>query len=146
LQSRLDLAESGSVKDSKRIIASLESKIMELEASLNNETRTNLENLKALSHNERATKDLLLQSEEDKKTQVRLQKNNEKLEAKLKAYRRQIEETEEVAALNLSKFRQAQQELESAFERADIAENQVAKLRAARGSSQIGRGGSVTVR
>jgi len=143
LQSRLDLAESGSVKDSKRIISSLEAKIGELEERLSSEARTNLENLKALSHHDRSTKDLLFQSEEDKKNQVRLQRANEKLEAKLKTYRRQIEETEEVAALNLSKYRQAQQEMESALERADIAENQVAKLRAARSASQMGRGASV---
>lgn len=145
MQSRLDLAESGSVKDSKRIISSLEAKIGELEERLSSEARTNLENLKALSHHDRSTKDLLFQSEEDKKNQVRLQRANEKLEAKLKTYRRQIEETEEVAALNLSKYRQAQQEMESALERADIAENQVAKLRAARSASQMGRGASVAV-
>ena len=134
MQSRLEQAEAASAKDSKRLVSSLEAKVAELEARLSGEARSNLENLKALGHNERSVKELLLQSEEDRKTQVRLQRANEKLEAKLKAVRRQVEETEEVAALNLAKYRQAQQELETAFERADIAENQVAKLRA-RGAS-----------
>ena len=44
---------------------------------------------------------------------------------------------EEIAALNLAKFRKAQQELEEAEERADIAEQTVSKVRAK------GRGGSV---
>ena len=35
-----------------------------------------------------------------------------KLQAKIKTYKKQIEEAEEIAALNLAKFRKAQQELE----------------------------------
>merc|ERR1719309_761547 len=35
-----------------------------------------------------------------------------KLEGKIRAYKQQIEEAEEIAALNLAKFRKAQQELE----------------------------------
>lgn len=96
-----------------------------------------------MNSNERRFKDLAFQSEEDKKTQNRLQRNIEKLEGKLKAYRRQVEETEEIAAANLTKYRNAQQEVESAYERADIAENQVAKLRAqTRSGSVMGRGAS----
>lgn len=37
---------------------------------------------------------------------------------------------EELAALNLAKYRQAQQQMEDADERADVAENSLAKLRA----------------
>ncbi|TDG38225.1 hypothetical protein AWZ03_015353, partial [Drosophila navojoa] len=52
----------------------------------------------------------------------------------------QIEEAEEIAALNLAKFRKVQQELEDAEERADMAENAVAKLRAKnRSSASAGR-------
>ena len=36
-------------------------------------------------------------------------------------YRKQIEEAEEIAALNLAKFRKAQQEMEEAEERSKIA-------------------------
>ena len=35
-----------------------------------------------------------------------------KLQSKIKTYKKQIEEAEEIAALNLAKFRKAQQELE----------------------------------
>lgn len=37
---------------------------------------------------------------------------------------------EEIAALNLAKFRKAQQELEEAEERADLAEQAISKFRA----------------
>ncbi len=116
-----------------------------MEAEFANAQRNNLETLKELSHNDRKVKEMQFQSEEDKKTQQRLQRTVEKLEAKLKAYRRQVEETEEIAASNLAKYRQAQQELEGAFERADIAENQVAKLRANRSASVAARAASAQV-
>ena len=45
-----------------------------------------------------------------------------KLQAKIKLYKRQIEEAEEIAALNLAKFRKAQQELEETEDRARLAE------------------------
>merc|ERR1712112_381335 len=44
-----------------------------------------------------------------------------KLESKIKTYKSQIEEAEEIAALNLAKFRKAQQELEETEERAKLA-------------------------
>ena len=40
----------------------------------------------------------------------------------MKSYKKQIEEAEEIAALNLAKFRKAQQELEETSERAALAE------------------------
>ena len=45
-----------------------------------------------------------------------------KLQVKIKTYKQQIEEAEEIAALNLAKFRKAQQELEETQERASLAE------------------------
>lgn len=114
-----------------------------MEADFVNEQKRHSETIKEMNSNERRVKDLAFQSEEDKKTQNRLQRNIEKLEGKLKSYRRQVEETEEIAAANLGKYRHAQQELESAYERADIAENQVAKLRVqSRSGSVMGRGAS----
>ncbi|CAF4272958.1 unnamed protein product, partial [Adineta steineri] len=66
---------------------------------------------------------------------LRLQDLTEKLQAKLKVYKRQVEEAEEIAALNLAKFRKVQTDLEESAERADIAENQLGKLRAKNRSS-----------
>jgi hypothetical protein len=48
-----------------------------------------------------------------------------KLQQKIKTYKKQIEEAEEIAALNLAKFRKAQQELEETEERARLAEAQM---------------------
>ena len=107
-----------------------------MESELDTEQRHHNESLKEIKRNNRRLKDLALQSEDDKKSMVRLQELNDQLNSKIKTYRRQCEETEEVAALNLSKFRKVQQEFEDAAERADQAENNVLKLRTKTRSTQ----------
>ncbi|XP_016158126.1 PREDICTED: myosin-3 [Ficedula albicollis] len=82
------------------------------------------------AHLERMKKNLDQTSEEDRKNVLRLQDLVDKLQMKVKAYKRQSEEAEELSNVNLSKFRKIQHELEEAEERADIAESQVNKLRA----------------
>ena len=52
----------------------------------------------------------------------RMQELVDKLQNKVKSYKKQIEEAEEIAALNLAKFRKVQADLESSEERADISE------------------------
>merc|ERR1739845_39736 len=58
------------------------------------------------------------------------------LQGKIKSYKKQIEEAEEIAALNLAKFRQAHAQLAEAEEHADLNEKALAKAKAkARGGS-----------
>ena len=45
------------------------------------------------------------------------------------SYKKQIEDAEEIAALNLAKFRKAQQELEETEDRAKMAENTLYEVR-----------------
>ncbi|RXM97935.1 Myosin-16 [Acipenser ruthenus] len=53
----------------------------------------------------------------------------ERLQNKLKAYKRQVEEAEEQANMNLAKYRKTVHELDDAEERADIAETALTKIR-----------------
>ncbi|XP_061151535.1 myosin-7-like [Syngnathus typhle] len=69
-------------------------------------------------------------TEEDRKNLACLQDLVDKLQMKVKAYKRATEEAEEQANVHLGKFRKLQHELDEAEERADIAESQVNKLRA----------------
>ena len=48
----------------------------------------------------------------------------------LRCFKRQIEEAEEIAALNLAKFRKTQVDLEESEERADLSEQALAKFKA----------------
>ncbi|XP_075887459.1 myosin-7-like [Nelusetta ayraudi] len=70
------------------------------------------------------------QTEEDRKNLTRLQDLADKLQLKVKSYKKCAEEAEEQANSNLTKFRKLQHELDEAEERADISESQVNKLRA----------------
>ena len=71
----------------------------------------------------------MLSSEEDKKNLVRLQDLVEKLQIKVKTYKKQAEEAEEVANTNLSKYRRMQHELEESEERAEMAETNYLKMK-----------------
>lgn len=65
----------------------------ELDSELDAEQKRHVETVKALRKNERRLKELTFQSEEDQKTNQRMQELVEKLQSKLKSYKRQIEET-----------------------------------------------------
>ncbi|CAB3371323.1 Hypothetical predicted protein [Cloeon dipterum] len=130
LQVRLDEAENSALKGGKKAIQKLEQRVRELENELDGEQRRHADAQKNLRKSERRIKELSFQSEEDRKNHERMQDLVDKLQQKIKTYKRQIEEAEEIAALNLAKFRKAQQELEEAEERADLSEQAIAKFRA----------------
>merc|ERR1712165_546910 len=104
-------------------MAKLESRIRELEIELGNVQARTSDNLKGHQKAERKIKELQFQNDEDKKNQVAMSDLAGKLQAKIKTYKKQIEEAEEIAALNLAKFRKAQQELEETEDRARLAES-----------------------
>ena len=69
-------------------------KIGELESELDMEQRHHQETLKEIKKYDRKLKELTLQAEEDRKSQNRLVELNEKLQNKIKYYKRQVDETE----------------------------------------------------
>ncbi|XP_071512243.1 myosin heavy chain, muscle-like [Panulirus ornatus] len=114
LQIRLEEVEGNALKSTKKAVGKLESRVRELESHLDDETRRHSDAQKNLRKCERRIKELSFQADEDKKNHERMQDLVDKLQQKIKTYKRQIEEAEEIAALNLAKFRKAQQELEEA--------------------------------
>jgi myosin heavy chain 6/7 len=140
LQVRVDEAEAAALRGGKKIIQKLEQRIREVENELDGEQRRHADAQKNVRKSERRVKELTFQVEEDRKGQERMQDLVDKLNQKIKTYKRQIEEAEEIAALNLAKFRKAQQELEEADERAEVAEGTLQKVRARnRNSASAGR-------
>merc|ERR1712218_362782 len=114
----------------------METRIRELESEVDAENRRFADSTKNLRKSERRIKELSYAADEDRKNHERMQGLVDQLQAKIKTYKKQIEEAEEIAALNLAKFRQAQGHLADAEERADLNEQALAKTRAK------GRGGS----
>ncbi|PWA25459.1 hypothetical protein CCH79_00005115, partial [Gambusia affinis] len=103
--------------------------VRELENEVEMEQKKSGEAVKGVRKYERRIKELTYQTEEDRKNIARLQDLVDKLQLKVKAYKRSAEEAEEQANVHLSKFRKLQHELDEAEERADIAESQVNKMR-----------------
>merc|ERR1711970_721650 len=122
LEGRLVDAEAAAMKGGKAAMAKMEMRIRELETELGNVQGRTSENMKAYQRAERKVKELAFSQDEDKKNQERMSDLAGKLQQKIKTYKQQIEEAEEIAALNLAKFRKAQQELEETEERVKMAD------------------------
>merc|ERR1739844_654879 len=105
LEGRLADAENAAAKGGKAAMSKLENKIRELEAELAGTQARAGEAGKAYQRAERKCKELVFSSGEDKKNQDRMTDLASKLQSKIKTYKQQIEEAEEIAALNLAKFR-----------------------------------------
>merc|ERR1719397_2276067 len=118
-QNRVDEAKQNALKGGKKAMAKMETRIRELES-------------------ERHIKELTYQQDEDRKNHERMQGLIDQLQGKIKSYKKQIEEAEEIAALNLAKFRQVQANLTGSTERADLNEQALAKTRARGRSASIG--------
>ncbi|XP_040293918.1 myosin-3 [Bufo bufo] len=129
LQLRLEEAEQLALKGGKKQLQKLEARVRELQSELDLEQRRSADFIKGMRKFERRVKELTFQAEEDRKNNIRLQDLVDKLQLKVKAYKRLTEEAEESTNTHLSKARRVQHELEEAEERADIAESQVNKLR-----------------
>ena len=123
---RLDEADQNALKGGKKAIAKMETRIRELESEMDAENRRCADAIKNLRKSERHIKELQYQQDEDRKNHENMQGLIDNLQQKIKTYKKQIEEAEEIAALNLAKFRKAQQELEETEDRAKMAEARLA--------------------
>merc|ERR1719447_1462531 len=137
-QNRLDEAEQNALKGGKKAMAKMETRIRELESEMDAENRRCTDAQKNLRRSERHIKELTYQQDEDRKNHERTQGLIDQLQGKIKSYKKQIEEAEEIAALNLAKYRQVQTNLAGSTERADLNEQALAKTRARGRSASIG--------
>ena len=129
MEGRLSDAEGRALKEGKNALTKLELRIRELEAELGSTQTQTGESVKAFQRADRKVKELKFSQDEDKKNQDRMSDLASKLQQKIKTYKQQIEEAEEIAALNLAKFRKAQQELEETEDRAKIADANMSVVR-----------------
>merc|ERR1711997_143723 len=107
MQTRLDEAEANALKGGKKAMNKMETRIRELESEVDAENRRMGDAVKNLRKGERRIKEMTYAADEDRKNQERMTGLVDGLQGKIKSYKKQIEEAEEIAALNLAKFRQA---------------------------------------
>merc|ERR1711972_688815 len=122
LETRLADAEANAMALSRSAMSKMEMKIHELEVELGSVQSKTQEHYKAYTRAERKVKELMFTQEEEKKNQERMSELATKLQSKIKTYKLQIEEAEEIAALNLAKYRKSHQEFEETEERSKAAE------------------------
>merc|ERR1719490_172683 len=138
MQSRVDEAQTQALKGGKKAMTKMDTRIRELESELDAENRRMADAQKNMRKSERKIKELSYQQDEDRKNHERIQGLIDQLQGKIKSYKKQIEEAEEIAALNLAKYRQAQNSVADANERADSNEQTLAKNRARARSASLG--------
>ncbi|XP_075897746.1 myosin-7-like [Nelusetta ayraudi] len=129
LQVKLDEAEQMALKGGKKQLHKLESRVRELQTELIVEQKKSEDYHKGVRRFERRCRELTSQSEEDRKTLLRMQELIDRLQTKVKSYKRQADNAEEQVSGNAVRFRKVQHELDEAEERADIAETTVNKMR-----------------
>merc|ERR1712083_203808 len=133
-------AEDASIQatlGAQQLPVKLEGRAREIELELTRTVQTTAEFHKTITKGERRVKELMFQTDENKNNQDRITELVDKLQQKIKSYKKQIEEAEEIAAINLAKYRKAQQEFEEAEERSRLAENNVSKYRQAKEGSLV---------
>merc|ERR1712091_658418 len=118
----------------KKAMNKMETRIRELQSELDAESRRFADAAKNLRRSERRIKELSFAGDEDRKNHERMQGLIDGLQGKIKSYKKQIEEAEEIAALNLAKYRKVAGALGDAEASADSNEQAMA-MRKARAKS-----------
>merc|ERR1712128_248482 len=135
---RADEAESNALKGGRKAMIKMETRIRELESELDAEGRRFADVSKNLRKSERGIKELIFAGDEDKKNHERMQASIDQLQGKVKSYKKQIEEAEEIAALNLAKYRKVAGALGDASADADASEQAFALRKARARSTSLG--------
>merc|ERR1712150_281329 len=135
---RADEAEVNALKGGRKAMIKMETRIRELESELDAETRRFGDVNKNLRKSERSIKELTFAADEDRKNHERMQSLIDQLQGKVKSYKKQIEEAEEIAALNLAKYRKVAGALGDAEASADANEQAMAMRKARAKSASLG--------
>merc|ERR1712217_849260 len=129
LSVKIEEIETNSVATSKRTIQKMEIRITELEEMINVEKKSHAATMTEMQVKTRQIKELVLQSEEDRKNILILQESLDKLNEKIKMYKRQLEEQEQISNSNIMRVKKFQRELEAAESRAEEAESSLNAFR-----------------
>merc|ERR1712181_175581 len=135
---KLDEAEQQAVKGGRKVTSRLEQKIKDLESQFDDEQRRLVEAEKSQRRTTRRIKELTFSQEEDHKNHERMQSLIDQLQGKVKSYKKQIEEAEEIAAHNLAKYRKVAGALGDAEASADANEQAMAMRKARAKSASLG--------
>lgn len=93
LEYRLEEAEVNAAKNSRKVAQKLEQRVSDLEQLVEAEQRRTEESAKLVKKQEKRIKELLSQADEEQKVKLQLQDSFDQLQQKMKAFKRQVEDT-----------------------------------------------------
>ncbi len=96
---------------------------------LSQRQKRNRESDESIRRSERLYKHLAAQAEDERQNNQRLQEQVVRLQNQINVIKKQVDEAEEIASVNLAKFRMASNQLKEAEERALYAERELEKLK-----------------
>lgn len=129
LSVRLEEVEANAVVGARRAISKLEARVRDMELELDSEKKNHAETIKILRKKERTVKEIVIQCEEDQKNVMLLQEQLDKANSRIQQYKRQLAEQESFSAQSVTRARRVQRELETAEERAEVAESNLNMVR-----------------
>ncbi|XP_060548790.1 myosin-10-like isoform X7 [Pantherophis guttatus] len=129
LRAKLGEMDSSVKSKYKLAIATLESKVAQLEEQLEQESRERMLSGKLVRRAEKKLKEVLLQVDEERRNADQYKDQVEKGHLRLKQLKRQLEEAEEEASRANASRRRMQRELEDVTESAESMNREVTSLR-----------------
>ncbi|XP_015680592.1 myosin-10-like isoform X1 [Protobothrops mucrosquamatus] len=129
LRAKLGEMDSSVKSKYKLAIATLESKVAQLEEQLEQESREKMLSGKLVRRAEKKLKEVLLQVDEERRNADQYKDQVEKGHLRLKQLKRQLEEAEEEASRANASRRRMQRELEDVTESAESMNREVTSLR-----------------
>ncbi|NP_001084034.1 myosin, heavy chain 10, non-muscle S homeolog [Xenopus laevis] len=130
----------GSVKSKfKATIATLESKIAQLEEQLEQEAKERVASNKLVRRTEKKLKEVFMQVEDERRHADQYKEQMEKANTRMKQLKRQLEEAEEEATRANASARKLQRELDDATEANEVLSREVSTLK-----NRLRRGGPVS--
>merc|ERR1711979_170313 len=135
---RADEAEVNALKGGRKAMIKMETRIRELESELDAESRRNGDICKNLRKSERTIKELTFAADEDKKNHERMQALIDQLQGKVKSYKKQIEEAEDMVMEAVMTSKKCAGALGDAEAAADQSEQTLARMKARGRSASLG--------
>merc|ERR1711936_811477 len=129
LKTKLNEVETAQRAKAKATIAALESKIANLEEQLQGETAERMAQAKINRKAEKKMKENLLMLEDERRHADQYKEQSEKVNSRIKALKRQLDETEEEVSREKAARRKTQRELEDLIAENESKEREITNLK-----------------
>merc|ERR1711993_21924 len=129
LKTKLNEVETAQRAKAKATIAALESKIANLEEQLQGETAERMAQAKINRKAEKKMKENLLMLEDERRHADQYKEQAEKVNSRIKALKRQLDETEEEVSREKAQRRKTQRELEDLIAENESKEREITNLK-----------------